>query len=148
MHAGNANQRFPFQVGAAENVPGIPGACATRTFAYLIRGPWSSSCGVTASAGIWWPRCYTCTGQDVFRKIGPAVVELVTTSARMCVPNGNSRTDPKGQWHGLRQFHRTWEGANQPSGCRITESAELGWPTGIPEYAGRANGNAVVHLRT
>ena len=23
-----------------ENVPGIPGACATRNFAYLVRGPW------------------------------------------------------------------------------------------------------------
>ena len=24
-----------------ENVPGIPGACATRNFKYLVRGPWS-----------------------------------------------------------------------------------------------------------
>ena len=23
-----------------ENVPGIPGACATRNFTYLVRGPW------------------------------------------------------------------------------------------------------------
>ena len=26
--------------GGGENVPGIPGACATRNFAYLVRGPW------------------------------------------------------------------------------------------------------------
>ena len=26
--------------GGGENVPGIPGACATRNFAYLARGPW------------------------------------------------------------------------------------------------------------
>ena len=26
--------------GNGENVPGIPGACATRNFAYLVRGPW------------------------------------------------------------------------------------------------------------
>ena len=27
------------EVGARENVPGIPGECATRTFASLVRGP-------------------------------------------------------------------------------------------------------------
>ena len=26
--------------GGGENVPGIPGACATRKFTYLARGPW------------------------------------------------------------------------------------------------------------
>ena len=26
--------------GGGENVPGIPGACTTRNFAYLARGPW------------------------------------------------------------------------------------------------------------
>ena len=28
-----------FEVGAAQNVPGIPGACAIRNFAYLVRSP-------------------------------------------------------------------------------------------------------------
>ena len=28
------------EVGDGENVPGIPGACATRIFTYLIRSPW------------------------------------------------------------------------------------------------------------
>ena len=28
--------------GGGENVPGIPKACATRNFAYLARGPWTS----------------------------------------------------------------------------------------------------------
>ena len=28
---------------ARENVPGIPGACATRNFTYLVKGPWSTS---------------------------------------------------------------------------------------------------------
>ena len=27
--------------GGGENVPGIPGACATRNFTYLLRGPWT-----------------------------------------------------------------------------------------------------------
>ena len=26
--------------GGGENLPGIPGACAIRNFAYLVRGPW------------------------------------------------------------------------------------------------------------
>ena len=29
--------------GGGENVPGIPGACATRNFAHLVRGPWCDS---------------------------------------------------------------------------------------------------------
>ena len=27
--------------GGGENVPGIPGACATLNFSYLVRGPWN-----------------------------------------------------------------------------------------------------------
>ena len=27
--------------GVGENIPGIPGACATRSFTYLVRGPWN-----------------------------------------------------------------------------------------------------------
>ena len=30
-----------FEVGGGKNVPGIPGACATRNFSYLARGPLS-----------------------------------------------------------------------------------------------------------
>ena len=37
MHVGIANPR------CGENVPGIPGACATRNFPYLVRGPWRLS---------------------------------------------------------------------------------------------------------
>ena len=29
--------------GGRENIPGIPGACATRNFTYLARGPWSDT---------------------------------------------------------------------------------------------------------
>ena len=39
-------ERFPantgqvsFEIGDGENIPGIPGACASRSFKYLIRGP-------------------------------------------------------------------------------------------------------------
>ena len=39
-----------FEVGDAENVPGIPGACPTRNFTYLIRGPWDM-----ATEGPHWP---------------------------------------------------------------------------------------------
>ena len=31
-----------FEVGGGENVPGIPGACATHSSTYLVRGPWHS----------------------------------------------------------------------------------------------------------
>ena len=39
MHAGIANYQFPLKSAAGENVPGIPGACVTCNFTYLVRGP-------------------------------------------------------------------------------------------------------------
>ena len=41
MHAGIANSCFPLNSAAGGNVPGIPGACATLDFTYLVRGPWN-----------------------------------------------------------------------------------------------------------
>ena len=35
-----------FEVGCGENVPGIPGACATRNFTCMVRGPLSAWCVV------------------------------------------------------------------------------------------------------
>ena len=45
MHHGTCVKHVPWCMsgsltnGGRENVPGIPGACATRNFAYLVRGP-------------------------------------------------------------------------------------------------------------
>ena len=45
MHQGTCVKHVPWCMsgsltnGGGENVPGIPGACATRNFAYLVRGP-------------------------------------------------------------------------------------------------------------
>ena len=45
MHHGTCVTHVPWCMsgsltsGGGENVPGIPGACATRNFAYLVRGP-------------------------------------------------------------------------------------------------------------
>ena len=47
MHYGTCVTHVPWWMsgsltrGGGENVPGIPGACATRNFTYLARGPWS-----------------------------------------------------------------------------------------------------------
>ena len=46
MHHGTCVTHVPWFMsgsltcGAGENVPGIPGDCATRKFTYLARGPW------------------------------------------------------------------------------------------------------------
>ena len=46
MHHGTCVTHVPWCMsgsltrGVGENVPGIPGACATRNFTYLARGPW------------------------------------------------------------------------------------------------------------
>ena len=47
MHHGTCVTQVPWCMsgsltsGGGENVPGIPGACATRNFAYLVRCPWA-----------------------------------------------------------------------------------------------------------
>ena len=40
------------------NVPGIPGACTTRNFMYLVRGPWDDYYNIIAGwrYNTWWPR--------------------------------------------------------------------------------------------
>ena len=46
MHHGTCVTHVPWCMSGSltrvggENVPGIPGACATRNFSYLVRGPW------------------------------------------------------------------------------------------------------------
>ena len=46
MHHGTCVTHVPWCMsgsltrGGGENIPGIPGACATRSFTYLARGPW------------------------------------------------------------------------------------------------------------
>ena len=52
MHHGTCVKHVPWCMsgsltnGGREKVPGIPGACATRNFAYLVRGPWFTLCSV------------------------------------------------------------------------------------------------------
>ena len=51
MHHGTCVTHVPWSMtgsltrGGGESVPGIPGACATRNFAYLVRGPCGSITG-------------------------------------------------------------------------------------------------------
>ena len=46
MHHGTRVTHVPWSMsgsltrGGGENVPGIPGACASRNFTYQVRGPW------------------------------------------------------------------------------------------------------------
>ena len=50
MHHGTCVTHVPWCMsgsltcGDGENVPGIPGACATHNFTYLARGPWRFGC--------------------------------------------------------------------------------------------------------
>ena len=49
MHHGTCVTHVPWcmpdalKSAVGENVPGIPGACATRNFTYLVRGPWNAA---------------------------------------------------------------------------------------------------------
>ena len=66
MHHGTCVTHVPWWMsgsltpGGRENVPGIPGACATRNFTYLARDPWPVKCGMkliissqTSTAATW-----------------------------------------------------------------------------------------------
>ena len=49
MHAGIANSWFPLNSAVGGNAPGFPGACATRNFTHLVRGPWTRTTLVNTS---------------------------------------------------------------------------------------------------
>ena len=51
-----------FEVGGGENVPGIPGACATHNYTYMARGPWWFVCQKKITRA--WKS--NCTPQNVF----------------------------------------------------------------------------------
>ena len=61
MHHGTCVTHTPWCMsgtlthGGGENVPGIPGACATRNFVYLVRGPLTCACSVPSHyLNQWW----------------------------------------------------------------------------------------------
>ena len=41
-----------FEIDGGKNIPGIPGACATCYFTYLVRGPWTSKWHIHLSKSI------------------------------------------------------------------------------------------------
>ena len=55
MHHGTCVTHVPWCMsgsqtrGGGENVPGIPGGCASRNLAYLVRGPWEQSYGCSVN---------------------------------------------------------------------------------------------------
>ena len=59
MHHGTCVKHVPWCMsgsltrGGGENVPGIPGACATCNFTYLVRGPWHRQM-ISLLAGATW----------------------------------------------------------------------------------------------
>ena len=57
MHYGMCITHAPWCLSGSltrrENVPGIPGACATRNFAYLVRSPWIRMIWFDCSV-CWW----------------------------------------------------------------------------------------------
>ena len=79
MHHGTCITHVPWCMsgsltrGGGENDPGIPGACATRNFTYLARGPWklqSISNSVIATKGCKWPNsCARITARLSLRQI-------------------------------------------------------------------------------
>ena len=83
MHHGTCVTHVPWCMswsltrGGGENVPGIPGACATRNFTYLVRGPWSvrTVLTVTESTLVFVSQANICTLQNQM-PISQTVYEL------------------------------------------------------------------------
>ena len=59
VHAGIANYQFSLKLAAGENVPGIPNACSTCNFTYLVRGPCQAE----------WHRAWDCLSSIINRNI-------------------------------------------------------------------------------
>ena len=59
MHHGMCVMHVPWCMsgsltcGGGENIPGIPGACTTRNFAYLVRGPWDDEWQTDSFMGLY-----------------------------------------------------------------------------------------------
>ena len=112
MHAGIANYRFPLKSAAGENVPGIPGACATCNFTYLVRGPWDEIQFSLFQATKW---------ITVFRIVGGSGRDVLANWANSglvndtsCVDrNANCKSALVNQWANVKQvsFIRTLRGA-------------------------------------
>ena len=81
MHVGIANQWFPLKSAAGENVPGIPGACATCNFTYLVRGPLYTLTHRGLETHIWVSKI----NHHSFRQW---IVALFDTQSNICIDPG------------------------------------------------------------
>ena len=75
--------------GGGENVPGIPGACATRNFAYLARGPFSAISRMIRSGKYRW---MVCNASCLFR-IGLIDYLCITKCGACCLLSGKQKSD-------------------------------------------------------
>ena len=78
--------------GGAENAVGIPGACATRNFTYLARGPW------------------TCHTEGYRLALGPC--RLVLFSLLLTIPQTSSGQRDRGAFRSFNKAKTPWEFAN------------------------------------
>ena len=56
-HDAGRGRQLSSEVGDGKNFPGIPSACATRSFSYLVRGPWNLCMEVKAMRRILYITC-------------------------------------------------------------------------------------------
>ena len=73
---GSLTSGFPLESAVRENVPGIPGACATRHVTYLVRGP----CFITISRWMCRMACRRCPSGRGLSVISQAQVVPISFS--------------------------------------------------------------------
>ena len=112
MHAGIANYRFPLKSAAGENVPGIPGACATCNFTYLVRGPWSMSPGSRFNL------------ETLFPGIGIPIIKIRWSW------DGSSYTSKRAYWYWNVPITTLWDYYSVPIVCGLSMCGEIDIPIG------------------
>ena len=81
---GSLTHGFLWISAAGENVPGIPGACVTLNFTYLVRGPWYWLCRIGA--------CLSYTRKNFNYLCGVWVEELYKVEVHFCLCYETFRT--------------------------------------------------------
>ena len=102
-----------------ENVPSIPGACATRNFTYLVRGPLHALCRLENAVAV----------DDITK-----VLEILDTEpqlARSCGPNGQQSLLHRAAYHGRNGqdgHFQTWPLIGWQHNCQPIRSHVKKWP--------------------
>ena len=97
---GSLTRGGSFEVGGGENVPDIPGACATHNFTYLVRGPLPACNGFIMSypQNHMWLDVMTSSNGNIFRVTGSLCGEFTGQRQKDCLHASRCKTAAHTYW--------------------------------------------------